>query len=54
LLHLLREQKALTPREIWDEIGISKQGALDLLRPLIKAGLVRRIGTRKTGRYVLT
>ena len=53
LLHLLRERKALTPREIWDGIGISKQGALDLLRPLIKAGLVRRIGTKKTGRYVL-
>ena len=53
LLHLLRAQKALTPREIWDGIGVSKQGALDLLRPLIKAGLVRRIGTRKTGRYVL-
>jgi Fic family protein len=54
LLHLLREHKALTPREIWDGIGISKQGALDLLRPLIKAGLVRRLGTRKTGRYILT
>jgi Fic family protein len=53
LLHLLREQKAMTPREIWDGIGVSKQGALDLLRPLIKVGLVRRIGTRKTGRYVL-
>ena len=50
-LHLLREHKALTPREIWDAIGVSKQGALDLLRPLIKAGLVRRIGTKKTGRY---
>ena len=53
LLHLLRERKAMTPREIWDAIGVSKQGAIDLLRPLIKAGLVRRIGTRKTGRYVL-
>jgi Fic family protein len=53
LLHLLREHKALTPRQIWDGIGVSKQGALDLLRPLIKAGLVRRIGTRKTGRYIL-
>ena len=47
-------REALTPREIWDGIGVSKQGALDLLRPLIKAGLVRRIGTKKTGRYVLT
>src|SRR6184192_975400 len=54
LLHLLREEKALTPREIWNGVGVSKQGALDLLRPLIKAGLVRRIGTKKTGRYVLT
>ena len=54
LLHLLRERKALTPREIWDGIGVSKQGALDLLQPLIEARLVRRIGTRKTGRYVLT
>ncbi|CAN5397204.1 Fic family protein [soil metagenome] len=54
LLHLLRDKKAMTPREIWDGVGVSKQGALDLLRPLIKAGLVRRIGTRKGGRYVLT
>ena len=53
LLHLLREHKAMTPREIWDGIGISKQGALDLLQPLIKAGLVRRVGTKKSGRYVL-
>jgi len=28
--------------------------ALDLLRPLMKAGLVRRLGTKKSGRYVLT
>jgi Fic family protein len=54
LLHLLREHKALTPRELWDAIGVSKQGALDLLRPLIQAKLVRRIGTKKTGRYILT
>lgn len=54
LLHLLRDHKALTPRQIWDGIGVSKQGALDLLRPLMKAGLVRRIGTKKTGRYILT
>ena len=54
LLHLLREHKAMTPREIWDAIGISKQGALDLLNPLMKAGLVKRIGTKKSGRYLLT
>ncbi len=54
LLHLLREKKSMTPREIWDAIGVSKQGALDLLNPLMKAGLVKRIGTRRSGRYVLT
>ena len=53
LLHLLREHKALAPREIWEAVGVSKQGALDLLRPLIKAGLVKRVGTKKAGRYVL-
>jgi len=53
LLQLLRDQKSLAPREIWDTLGVSKQGALDLLRPLIQAGLVKRIGTQKTGRYVL-
>lgn len=53
LLELLRARGSLAPREIWDGIGISKQGAMDLLRPLIKAGLVKRVGTLKTGRYVL-
>jgi Fic family protein len=54
LLQMLRDHKSMTPQEIWDGIGVSKQGALDLLRPLIKAGLVRRIGTRKSGRYILS
>jgi Fic family protein len=52
LLQLLREHKSMTPREIWDALGVSKQGALDLLRPLIKAGLVKRVGTKKEGRYI--
>jgi DNA-binding Lrp family transcriptional regulator len=43
----------MTPREIWDAVGVSRQGALDLLRPLIEAGLVKRIGSKKTGRYIL-
>lgn len=54
LLQLLRDRKSMTPQEIWDGIGVSKQGALDLLKPLVEAGLVRRIGTRKSGRYILT
>ena len=53
LLQLLRDRKSLAPREIWDALAVSKQGALDLLRPLIQAGLVKRIGTQKTGRYIL-
>ena len=53
LLHLLRAKGSLSPREVWDGLGVSKQGAIDLLRPLMKAGLVKRVGTLKTGRYVL-
>jgi Fic family protein len=54
LLQLLRDRKSLAPREIWEALAISKQGALDLLRPLMDAGLVKRIGTQKSGRYVLS
>jgi cell filamentation protein, protein adenylyltransferase len=53
LLQMLRDHKSMTPPEIWNGIGVSKQGALDLLRPLIMAGLVKRVGTRKSGRYIL-
>jgi DNA-binding MarR family transcriptional regulator len=53
LLQMLRDNKSMSPREIWDALGISKQGALDLLNPLIAAGLVKRIGSRKSGRYIL-
>ncbi len=53
LLRLLRDKGSLSPKEIWDRVGVSKQGAIDLLRPLMEAGLVKREGTRKSGRYVL-
>lgn len=53
LLNMLREGGGMAPKEIWLALNISKQGALDLLRPLMEAGLVKRIGTRKSGRYVL-
>ena len=53
LLQMLRDHKALTPQEIREGIGVSKQGAMDLLNPLLEAGLVKRIGTRKSGRYIL-
>jgi DNA-binding MarR family transcriptional regulator len=53
LLRLLRARGSLSPREIWDGLAISKQGAMDLIRPLVKAKLVKRVGTLKNGRYVL-
>jgi Fic family protein len=53
LLQMLRDNKSMTPGEIWSALNISKQGALDLLRPLIAAGLVKRIGSKKSGRYIL-
>ncbi|MFH1874133.1 MAG: Fic family protein [Pseudomonadota bacterium] len=54
LLNLLREKKSMAPKEIWSELNISKQGALDLLKPLIQAKLVKRIGSKKSGKYILT
>ena len=53
LLKLLRDHGSLSPAEIWAALGISRQGAMDLLRPLLEAGLVEKIGTKKTGRYKL-
>ncbi len=53
LLALLRDRRAMSPREIWEGIGVSKQGAMNLIKPLMEAGLIKRIGTQKSGRYVL-
>jgi Fic family protein len=53
LLHLLRDQGSMSPGEIWAALGVSRQGAMDLLRPLLDAGLVEKQGGKKTGRYTL-
>ncbi len=53
LLNLLRDHQSMTPREIWQALGVSRQGAMDLLHPLLTAGLVRRVGTKKSGHYTL-
>lgn len=53
LLKLLRDHGGMAPSEIWAALNISRQGAMDLLRPLLKAGLVEKIGGKKTGRYAL-
>ena len=53
LLQLLRDQGSMAPTEIWQVVGVSRQGAMDLLRPLLKAGLVEKVGGKKTGRNAL-
>lgn len=53
LLYLLRDHGGMAPAEIWAALGVSRQGAMDLLRPLLYAGVVEKIGGNKTGRYVL-
>lgn len=52
LLHLLRDRGGLAPSEIWRELKVTKQGAAKILKPLLDAALIRRIGTRKSGKYV--
>jgi Fic family protein len=54
LLKLLRDHGSLAPADLWDALGISRQGAMDLLRPLLEAGLVEKVGSKKTGRYKLS
>jgi Fic family protein len=53
LLQLLRDHGTMAPSELWSALGLSKQGTLDLLRPLVAAGLVEKIGNKKIGRYAL-
>ena len=53
LLRMLRDEGPLAPRRIWEGLDVSRQGAMDLLRPLLAAGLVKRIGTKKSGKYSL-
>ena len=53
LLKLLRDHGSMAPSELWAALDISKQGAINLLRPLVEAGLVEKVGTKKNGRYTL-
>ena len=53
LLQLLSVQGSMAPSEIWEGLGVSRQGAMNLITPLIEAGIVEKVGTKKTGRYRL-
>jgi DNA-binding MarR family transcriptional regulator len=53
LLLLLRDHSEMAPREIWEALDLSRQGAMDTLNPLIEAGIIEKVGSKKTGRYRL-
>ena len=53
LLQLMRDHGSMSPAELWEGLGVSRQGAMNLLHPLLEAGLVEKIGGKKTGRYAL-
>ncbi len=53
LLQLLRDHNGLTPSELWEALGISRQAAMKLMRPLLDAGIIEKVGTKKSGRYTL-
>ncbi len=53
ILLLLRDQGAMAPKEIWQALGVSRQGAMDTINPLLEAGIIERVGSRKTGQYRL-
>ncbi len=42
----------MTPGKICAALDVTKQRAAHILAPLLTTKLVRRIGTRKTGRFV--
>lgn len=53
LLQLLRDHGSLAPSEIWDLLSLSKQGAMNVINPLLAAGLIAKKGSKKTGKYYL-
>lgn len=53
LLELLAARGSMAPAEIWDALEVSRQGAMNIITPLVEAGLVEKVGTKKTGRYRL-
>lgn len=53
LLKLLADHGSMSPSDIWAALAISRQGAMDLINPLIEAGMIEKTGGKKTGRYNL-
>jgi len=53
LLGLLRDHGSLAPAEIWEHLKVSRQGAMNIITPLVESGLIEKRGTQKSGRYYL-
>jgi Fic family protein len=53
LLLLLRDHGAMAPKQIWEALGVSRQGAMDVINPLLEAGIIEKVGSKKTGQYRL-
>ena len=53
LLFVSYEPQFTISARLLSQLGVSRQGAMNLLRPLLEAGLVEKIGGKKTGRYAL-
>ena len=51
--YILRDHDCMVPAEIWEALGISRQGALDLLNPFLEVGIAEKVGGKKIGRYAL-
>ena len=54
LLTLLKTQGPQSPSQLWEALNLSKQGTLNVLNPLLESGLIEKIGTKKSGKYLLT
>ncbi|BDS05066.1 cell division protein Fic [Oceaniferula spumae] len=53
LLGLIADHGGLAPAEIWKLLNLSRQGAMNLINPLLDAGLIEKRGTAKSGKYHL-
>lgn len=53
LLHLLANKTKLKPKEIWQILRVTRQGAALILKPLLQHDLIERVGTPKSGYYRL-
>jgi hypothetical protein len=52
LLRLPGERRSMIPPKIWAAIGMSKQAAAKPMKPLLDAGMIRGVGSRKSGAYI--